>query len=338
MRSFGSDNHSGVHPAVLTALIAANADHCVAYGEDRWTSAAKAELQRVFGAQSTSFFVFNGTAANVLALAPFLQSIHSVICSSVSHLDRDECGAPESLIGAKLITVNSPDGKLTPELVTPLLDRSGEVHAVQPKVISITQPNEFGLFYSVAEVAALSKFAKAHGLILHMDGSRISNACASLGIGLYDLSGKAGVDVLSFGGTKNGLMFGECVVFFSSDGDVAHYYQKQFCQLASKMRFVSAQFEAYLKNDLWLKNAQHANQMAKLLGNKMSSVPELRISRNIETNMVFAELDPKLAERLQKDFFFYRISEKPCEVRWVCSFDTTEEDIDCLVRAAMSQS
>jgi threonine aldolase len=317
----------------MRALDEANSDHAVAYGDDRWTERALALFRDTFGDDIDVYLVFGGTGANVLAVSSLVQSYHGIICSSFSHLYMDECGSPETFTGCKLIPIDSPDAKLSAGSVGSQLLRIGDEHAVQPNVISITQANEYGLLYTSDEIRELSTLAHRKGLYVHMDGARLANAAASQELGLRESSRDLGVDVLSFGGTKNGLMFGEAVVFFDKQlSRDTRFHRKKLTQLASKMRYISAQFEAYLSNELWLQNAVHANIMAKLLAESIQEIPGIALSRAVQTNMVFARIDPAMLEALQKEFFFYVINPETNECRWVTSFDTTQEDVESFVQ------
>ncbi len=328
-KSFASDNYAGIHPEILQAIERANVGHARSYGSDPYTDAAILTFKKHFGDDIDVFFVFNGTAANVLGMKAIAQSYHAVICAATAHMNVDECGAPEQFIGCKLITIPTPDGKLTVDLIKRKLIDFGDQHRSQPKVISITQVTELGTLYTPEEIKAIADLAHAHGLLLHMDGSRITNAAASLGIPFKQFTADVGVDVLSFGGTKNGLLIGEAVIFFNRDaGADFPYIRKQGMQLGSKMRFISAQFEAYLSGDLWLRNAGHANRMAKYLAEKISANPHITITQKVESNAVFAVIPREVIPLLQEKFFFYVWSEETSEVRLMASFDTTEEDID----------
>lgn len=306
----------------------ANRGHAVGYGDDPGTARTARLFQRHFGAGTQTFFVFNGTAANVLGLAALTNSYHAVICAESAHVYSDECGAPEKFIGCKLIPAPATDGKLTVESAARAYRGIGDQHHVQPRVISITQATEVGTVYQPAEIEALAGFAHQRNMFLHMDGARLANACASLGLNLRQSTRDLGVDVLSFGGTKNGAVGAEAVVFF--DAKLARNFQflrKQGMQLASKMRFVSAQFETLLSQNLWLKNAQHANRMAKLLEEELRGIPEVRIVYKVEANGVFAQVPRRAIARLQKRYFFYLWDENQSVVRWMCSFDTTTKDV-----------
>jgi len=327
-RSFASDNNAGVHPAVLQAIAAANQGHVVGYGDDPYTASAVAKFQEHFGPDTEVFFVFNGTAANVLSLRALTESYHAVICTEAAHIYSDECGAPEKFTGCKLIPIAAPDGKLTIDAVESAYHGIGDQHHVQPRVIAITQATEMGTLYKPEEIKALTRFAHDHDMFVHMDGARIANAAASLGQTLKQATGDLGIDVLSFGGTKNGLMAGEAVIFF--DKSLAEdflYIRKQGMQLASKMRFIATQLETLLAGDLWLKNARHANQMAKLLEKEISQIPAIEIVYPVEANGVFARIPQAAIAKIQKCYFFYVWNEEQSVVRWMCSFDTTEEDV-----------
>jgi threonine aldolase len=279
-----------------------------------------------------TFLVFNGTGANVVGLQSLLRPFEAVICADSAHINVDECGAPERFLGSKLIGVRTPDGKLTPELVEAAAGGVGDEHHVQPKVVSITQSTEVGTCYQVGEVAALAEWAHGRDMALHLDGARLSNACAGLGVGLGAFGSEAGVDVLSFGGTKNGAMGAEAVITFrSSEAAGLRYLRKQSMQLASKMRFTAAQFVALLSDDLWLRNASHANAMARRLADGVAAVDGVALAYPVEANGVFVALPSAVTEALQAEFPFYVWDEATGVVRWMCSFDTTEEDVDALV-------
>ena len=328
-KSFASDNNSGIHPQILQAIVDANQGHAVAYGDDDYTTTAVKKFQKIFGEECKVFFVFNGTAANVLSQTGMLQSFNAIICAETAHMNVDECGAPEKFLGCKLLSVATPDSKLTVELVKKHMHGFGDAHHIQPKVISITQSTELGTVYTPVEIKTLADFARQHTMYLHMDGARIANAAASLNVSLPALTKEVGVDVLSFGGTKNGLMLGEAVIFFKPAlAEQFIFFRKQAMQLASKMRFISSQFNALLTDDLWLKNAMHANAMAQKLADKIKQMPQIKITQPVQANAVFAVVPPKIIPLLQEDYFFYVWNEAINEVRWMTSFDTTEEDID----------
>ena len=327
IRSFASDNNAGVHPEVLQALAAANTGHTVGYGDDVYTERARAKFREHFGDVEV-FFVFNGTAANVLGLQSLTRSFQAVLCAEASHIYTDECGAPEKFTGCKLIPIAAPEGKLIVDAVAHHYHGIGDQHHVQPRVISITQATEMGTVYKAAEIRALAEFAHSHDLLLHMDGARIANAAVSQNLTLRQATGDLGVDVLSFGGTKNGLMGAEAVVFFRKDlSQDFLYWRKQGMQLASKMRFVSAQLETILTNDLWQRSAQHANRMAQLLAEEVRRIPQARTVYAVEGNGVFVQLPQPAIAKIKERYFFYTWNEDDNVVRWMCSFDTTEDDI-----------
>jgi threonine aldolase len=333
-KSFGSDNHAGVHPAVLAALAAANTGDAVAYGDDPLTTAVESALCAAAGARR-AYLVFNGTAANILSLSLMLRPFEAVICAETSHVNVDECGAAERLLGCKLLPVSTPDGKLTPDLVASRLTGIGDEHRAQPRVIQIAQVTELGTCYSLAELRDLRDFGREHGLLTYLDGARIANAAAYLGCALADIAGYA--DILSFGGTKNGAAGVEAVLVMSEDlGDGAEYHRKQLMQLASKMRFLSAQAGALLSGDLWLATARHANAMAARLAASLEDLPTVRLAYPVQSNGVFTELTQEHAARLQQDRSFQAWSESAdgsCVVRWMMAFDTSEADVDQLAMA-----
>jgi threonine aldolase len=327
-RSFASDNNAGVHAELLQAIAAANRGHTVGYGDDPVTRSAVRRFEQHFGSGISVFPVFNGTAANVLSLAALTRSFQAVICGSEAHLYEDECGAPEKFLGSKLVPVPTSNGKLTVEAVRRVCHGTGDQHHVQPRVISITQATEVGTVYQPKEIQVLARFAHDRGMFLHMDGARIANAAASLGLSLRQATRDLGVDVLSFGGTKNGAMGAEAVIFFDPKLSPDFLYlRKQGMQLASKMRFISAQLEALLTDDLWLKSARHANRMAKLLEKKVCTIPQVKIAYKVEANGVFAKIPRSAIAKLRKRYFFYDWDTEQSMVRWMCSFDTTEEDV-----------
>jgi threonine aldolase len=331
-RTFASDNWAGVHPEVMAAIVAANGDHTPSYGEDPVTEEAIGHLRRHFGHDADVLLAFNGTGANVIGLQSLLRPFEAVLCAETAHINVDECGAPERFLGSKLVPVATPDGKLTPALVEAAAVGAGDEHHVQPKVVSITQATEVGTCYSVEEVVALAEWAHARGLWLHLDGARLANACASLGVGLGAFGSDAGVDVLSFGGTKNGAMGAEAVVsYLPADTVGLRYIRKQSMQLASKMRFIAAQFTALLAADLWLRNAGHANAMARRLSDGVLEVPGVTLAYPVEANGVFAALPPAVTGALQEEYPFYTWDESTGVVRLMASFDSTEGDVDAFV-------
>ena len=327
-RSFASDNNAGVHPDILKAISAANQGHVVGYGDDAYTQSAQALFKKQLGEDIQVFFVFNGTAANCLSLKALTDSYHAVICAEGAHIYVDECGAPEKFTGCKLVPVPAKNGKLTVEAVRSAYHGIGDEHHVQPKVISITQATEVGTVYRPNEICALADFAHEYGMFLHVDGARIANAVAAQGINLREATRDLGIDVLSFGATKNGALGAEAVVFFNPElAANFKFYRKQAMQLASKMRFLSVQFNAMFTNDLWLQNARHANRMAQLLKREVSRIPQLKIIYPVEANGVFAQIPRKAVAKLQKRYFFYVWNEAQSVVRWMCSWDTTADDV-----------
>lgn len=332
-KSFASDNNSGVHPDILKAILEANSGHALAYGDDIYTKEADKIFEKHFGPNIDAYFMFNGTAANVLGLKAITNSFNSIICADIAHINTSECNAVEIFTGCKLLTIPSNDGKITIEQVKRHMHTLGEQHHAQPKVISITQATEMGRVYKIEEIKKLADFAHKNNMLLHMDGARLSNAVARLGVKLRDISVDAGVDVLSFGGTKNGGMSGEAIIFFDKSlSKDFKYIRKQGMQLTSKMRFISAQFIALLSNDLWLKNASHANKLAKILEKELRKIPEIKITQEVETNAIFAILPKALIPKIQEKYFFYVWNEETSEVRFMTSFDTTEEDIMSFVK------
>lgn len=327
-RGFASDNNSGIHPEILSAIGAANNGHVVGYGGDQLTEMAISRFRKEFGDQTDVYFVFNGTGANVLSLSTLTHSYHSVICADTAHIQVDECGAPEKFTGSKLLPVETTHGKITPEGIRKYLHGFDFEHHSQPGIISISQVTEMGTVYTVDEIKAITALAHQYGLFVHMDGARIANAAVALDLPFRVFTVDAGIDVLSFGGTKNGMMLGEAVLFFNPAlSKNTKYIRKQSMQLFSKMRFVSAQFLAYFNNELWKKNAAHSNRMAKLLEQQVKEIPAIQLTQNVEANGVFAIVPPEIIPQLQGKYFFYMWNEHLSEVRWMTSFDTTEEDI-----------
>lgn len=333
-RTFASDNYSGVHPEVLAAVAAANGGHQVSYGEDVYTERLQEVLRRHFGEQVEAFPVFNGTGANVVALTAMMPRWGAVISSGTAHIHTDEAGAPERVSGLKLLPVGAPDGKLTPDLIATEAWGWGDEHRAQPLAVSITQTTELGTLYTPGEVRAIADYAHERGMALHMDGARIWNAAAALGVPFREFTTDAGVDVLSFGGTKNGLFGAESIVVLNPErvqGLV--YLRKMSMQLASKMRFLSAQLLALFENDLGLRSAAHANAMAARLRAEVESIDGIAFSQATEANAVFALLPAGAADRIRRTFRFYDWDAARGEVRWMCSFDTTEDDVDTFARA-----
>jgi threonine aldolase len=330
-KSFGSDNHAGAHPEVLQAIAAANAGDAVAYGDDRWTAAAASQLCAEFGARA-AFFVFTGTAANVLGLSLLVRPFESIICADSSHLHVDECGAAERILGSKVLAIPAPDGKLTPDLISDRLSWRGDEHRVQPRAVEIAQVTEVGTCYTLAELRQLSEFCRTGGLSLYIDGARLANAAAHLDCDLADLAACA--DVLSFGGTKNGAVAAEAVLIMRADlvADV-RFQRKQQMQLGSKMRFTAAQFSALLADKLWLRSAQHANDMAQRLAAALALLPGVEIRYPVQANAVFAAIDPVRIESLHRDWAFEVWHQGDNVVRWMTAFDTTEQDVQEFVEA-----
>ena len=327
--AFASDNNAGVHPEVLAALTAANAGHVRSYGHDALTERARELFRTHFGPRADAWFVFNGTAANVLGLGAVTRPYQAVICSDGAHIQVDECGAPERIAGCKLLPVRCPDGKLRPADLPPLLHGVGDEHRVQPRVLSLTQATELGTVYSLEELRALVAAAHGHGLLVHLDGARLANAAVSLGLPFAACTTDLGVDLLSFGGTKNGLLGAEAVVFLQgTGGEAMAYLRKQGMQLASKMRFLAAQFVALLDGDLWQRNAAHANAMARRLADRVRGVPGITITQPVQANGVFARVPPVHIPALQASAYFYVWNPEQDEVRWMTAWDTTEADVD----------
>ena len=345
--SFGSDNHSGVHPRIMAAILNANENFETAYGEDSYTKEVLNKLENILGGNCTAFFVLNGTGANIVALQGFLRSYNSVLAPVTAHINVDECGAVEKISSARIVPLDAPNGKVSPAEVKKALTGFGHQHNAQPKILSISQPTELGTLYTPEEIKELAELMHIHGCYLHVDGSRISNAAESLGLPIKEFISDCGVDALSFGGTKNGLLMGEAVVIFHRPENTLpdnngipmnaqnmeaarnlQYLRKQTTQLYSKSRFIAAQFDEYLKNDLYLQLAGHSNNMAKYLAKSLEGITEVTISKAVESNAVFAEIPVWLSEELNKKHYFYVWDEQTNEVRWMCSFNTRKEDID----------
>ncbi|MDR0544631.1 MAG: low specificity L-threonine aldolase [Odoribacteraceae bacterium] len=327
-RGFASDNCSGALPEVLRAIETAARGHQPSYGDDAYTRRAVGEFRAIFGQQVEVFLVYNGTGANLLGISAVARPHHAVICAETAHLHVDECGAVERFTGCKVLTVPTFDGKLEPNFIRNHLRGFGDQHHVQPRLISISQPTELGTVYSPAEIKAICDLAHAHGMLVHVDGARLANAVAYLGVAPAAITGDAGVDVLSFGGTKNGMVFGEAVLFFDpAMAAEVRFARKQMTQLHSKSRFIAAQFSALLENDLWLRAAGHANEMARLLAREAARVPGVTITQEVQANEVFAIIPREVIEPLRELCFFHVWDENASEARWVCSFDTTEEDV-----------
>ncbi|MDW5593803.1 low specificity L-threonine aldolase [Conexibacter stalactiti] len=340
MSTFASDNYAGAHPAVLEAIAAANEGHAVAYGADPWSDRAEALIKRELGEQAQAFFVFNGTGANVLSLRAACSPWGAVICSQTAHLNADETGAPERVAGVKLLTTPTPDGKLVPADVARLTDRLGDEHQAQAQLVSIAQSTELGTVYSPAEIRALADAAHERGLLLHMDGARLPMAAAGLGVPLRAITTDAGVDLLSFGATKVGALGAEAVVILDSGKHLADgmpYLRKQSLQLASKGRFLAAQFVALLEDRLWERLASHANAMAARLADAVRATPGVEITQAVQGNAIFAKLPAAATARLQERFRFYTWDAHTGEVRWMCAWDTTPEEVDAFAAAIATE-
>ena len=332
-RFFASDNAAGVHPAVLEAIHRANAGHALAYGDDRWTNSAAARIQELLGGGAKVLFVFGGTGANVVGLRTAVDSYQAVLCAESSHLWRDECAAPERFLGCKIVPITTDDGKLRPEDVSALVHGVGDVHHAQPRVVSVSQSTEWGTVYTPDELRALADIAHENGMLLHVDGARLANAAAALGVPLGALGAEVGVDVMTLGGTKLGMLAGDAVAIFD-DGLKARagYYQKQAMQLVSKMRFVAAQFDALLTDDLWLELATHANDMARQLGDQLHAVEGVSLVQPVQTNMVYARFPGELAARIQQEVGPFHCPTSDHAVgRLVTAWDTERSDVTAFV-------
>ncbi|MCH9738281.1 MAG: low specificity L-threonine aldolase [Actinomycetia bacterium] len=330
-RGFASDNYAGVHPQILEALTRVNSGHQVAYGDDSITAELDERMAELFGRPVGIYPVFNGTGANVVALSSILNQWEAVVCTESAHIHMDEGGAPEKVAGIKLWTVPGVNGKLTPDLIRSAAHDFGFVHYAQPGAVSIAQSTEMGTVYTVEEVAAIGECARELGLRLHMDGARIANAAVSLGVPVADFTINAGVDILSFGGTKNGMLMGEVIVVFNPDVvRGVEYFRKSYMQLNSKMRFASAQMIALLSDNLWLSSAAHANAMAQKLKSAVEQIPGIAIEVPTDANAVFARLPAEVVERLQEKWRFYTW-DSPTLARWMCAWDTQESDVDAFV-------
>lgn len=329
MRSFGSDNNSGVHPTIMQAILEANSNHAIAYGDDKWSEKAVEIISEILEAPDVNpLFVFNGTGANVIALQACSRPFNSILCASSSHIAVDECGAPVKVTGCSLKEIPTPDGKLTPELIKPYLHGFGFEHHSQPKVIAISQTTELGTAYTTEEVKLLSDLAHEHDMYLFVDGTRIGNACAYLGVGLKEMTVDCGVDIFTLGGTKNGLMFGEVVVPLRKElAQNLRYYRKQVTQLYSKMRYISAQFIPYMKDNIWFENAKKSNLAAQKLLSSIKEVKGITITQKVESNSIFFILSKDITDKLRERYFFYDWDVSRNEMRLVCSWDTTDDDI-----------
>ena len=337
-RGFASDNYAGAHPEIITAIAEANGGHQISYGEDAYTARLQEVMAGHLGPDVEVFPVFNGTGANVLSLQSMLPRWGAVICTETAHINTDENGAPERIGAIKLLTVPTPDGKLTPELIDRQAYGWGDEHRAQPLAVSITQTTELGTAYTPDEIRAIADHIHPLGMRLHLDGARIANAAASLGVPLRAFTTDAGVDVVSFGGTKNGLLFGEAIVVLQPAASTGlTFLRKMNMQLASKMRFVSAQLIALLEGDLWIESARHANAMAARLATAVGDLPGVQITQPVQANAVFAIIDPAVADRLRRTFRFYDWNPATGEVRWMCAFDTTAQDIDDFASAVEAE-
>lgn len=329
---FASDNAAGVHPDILESICAANEGSALAYGNNVYTERAADKVKAHFGKNAEAFFVYNGTAANVLCIAACTSPFNSVVCTDIAHMSEHECGAPERFTGCKLIPLHSQNGKLSLKAVSEYIEKDRDEHYVQPAVISITQATETGTVYTREETAEIVGFAHEHGMYVHVDGARLANAAAALNCALS--AAVHGADAVSFGGTKNGMMFGEAVVILNSAcGKNFKYIRKQGMQLHSKMRFIAAQFETYLSNNLWLKNAAHANNMASLLAEQLKTISEIEISYPVRTNGVFAAVPSDIIPALQQEYFVHVWDASRSEIRIMTSFNTEEKDIASFVNA-----
>jgi threonine aldolase len=328
MHSFGSDNHSGIHPDILKAIIEANQDHQHAYGDDVYTEKAKALIKKHFGDSAEPYFVFNGTGANVVSLRACVQPYNSILCAKTAHIAVDECGAPEFLTGSALREIETPDGKLTPELIAPRLINWGFEHHSQPKVVYISQCTELGTVYTCEEIKAIADYIHQYGMYLHMDGARIANAAVTLNKSFKEMTVDCGVDILSFGCTKNGLMMCECVIAFRPElAENLKYIRKQSSQLCSKMRYISCQLIPYLENEIWKSNAENANRMAQLLRQGIINAGFDTFTQKTDANILLLKLPKQLTDKLLEHHFFYFWDEEENEIRLVTSWDTTEEDV-----------
>ncbi len=331
MRSFASDNNSGVHPRILQAVMEANKDHAVGYGDDPWTAQATERLKEFFGEEAEPFFVFNGTGANSVALQVVTQPYNSILCAQTAHINVDECGAPGRMTGCAIVPIATPDGKLTPDLIRLRLVNFGVCHHSQPKAVYISQVSELGTVYTIDEVRAIADLLHNYNMYLHMDGARLANACEYLGCSMRAVTVDAGVDILSFGGTKNGMMMGEAVISFRPElNERLSYIRKQSAQLASKARYLAAQYLPYLTDDLWLLNAQRANAYARRLAETLARHPQIHFTQKVESNQLFFTLPTEALRKLQEKYFFYMWNEETNEARFVTSWDTTSEDIESL--------
>ena len=332
-RGFGSDNHSGIHPRILSSIAEANAGHAPSYGTDAWTAQAEKIFRQHFGPKAEVFFVFNGTAANVLALKASAKSFQSCYCADLSHVNVDECAAPEIMAGVKLIPLPARQGKISLDDIKKVHVRRGDQHCTQGRIISLTQPTELGTCYGIEEMKEIISWAKTENLLIHIDGARLANACVQLNLTFQQLTTDLGVDVVSFGGTKNGLMMGEAVVFLNTAiAKDFKFYRKQMAQLPSKTRFIAAQFIAYFQNDLWKEIATHSCTMAEKLSSGVREIPGVEITQARESNGVFAKIPQDWVKPLREKYFFYVWDEHTFECRWMTSWDTEDSDVEGFVQ------
>ncbi len=331
MKSFASDNYSGVHPQVINALVEANSNHQISYGDDELSKYVNSLFKNEFG-DVEILYTFNGTGANMVSLRCCLLPFQSVICAETAHIVMDECGGPTQITGSTMQTLKTSDGKLTPELIETLLSRKGDVHHVQPKLISISQCTELGTVYSLDELKAIADFAHANDMYLHVDGARIANAVAYLGCSLKEATVDCGVDIMSFGGTKNGIMFGEAILIFNKElRNNAPFFHKQTAQLFSKNRFIAAQFKAVFEKELWRELALHSNKMAKRLYKAICHFEDVKVVQKVQSNAVFVIIPKQIVESMREQFPFYDWDTRTGVLRWMCSFDTTEDEVDQFV-------
>lgn len=329
MRSFASDNNSGVHPSVIKAIENANEAHAIAYGDDPWSAEAEALIKIEFGEKASSLFVFNGTGANTIALRATTRPYNAILCTTLAHIAVDECGAPAFQSGCCIKEIATQDGKLSPELLKPLLTGFGVPHHSQPKVVYISQCTELGTVYSIDEIKAIADYVHAFGMYLHMDGARLSNAAIKLNRSFKEITVDCGVDILSFGGTKNGMMMGEAVISFREElNEELKYLRKQSAQLYSKMRYSSCQFIPYLKERIWHENAQHANEMAQRLRTGIESFSRFEFTRQTDANILLLKMPKEISDKLAEEYFFYVWNESVNEIRLVTSWDTKESDVN----------
>jgi threonine aldolase len=332
--SFGSDNHSGAHPLILKAVHQANVGFWHGYGEEEYTEALQNKVAALFGKNARCLFLMTGTGANVLALQSVIKSYEAIFCAETAHINMHEAGAVQKFTQGRLIVIKTEDGKLTPEMIAPYISLMADQHMSQPRIISISQSTEYGTLYTLDEIKALADFAKANKLLLHIDGARLANAAIALKCSFEEMSSDCGVDLISLGATKNGCLFGEALIFIDHDQAAADavYYRKQSTQLISKMRYVTVQMEAYIKDELWKQNAQNANKMAQLLAEKLSGINGITITQPVYVNAVFAILPAAIISPLQAKYHFYVWNESRNEVRLMCSWNTTPDMIDALIR------